>query len=257
MYPQIMADGARNAAMMHSGVANTDVWSAVSNPGSMGMLENSSVGLSYENRYFIEELGCQTLVTTIHTRSGNFGAHVSQFGYSLYSQTQTGISYGKTLGKRVSAGIGFIYENVHISEGYGNAGNALIHAGINITPLNDFSLGVHIYNPTFAKLDESGNFKIPSYIEAGLSYHYKNIFTLCFEGTGVIKEKTEVSLGLEYIILKHIALRCGAATNPARYSFGLGTNMARFNVDLAFSVHQVLGMTSQLGISYNFKNKKL
>ena len=58
--------------------------------------------------------------------------------------------------------------------------------------------------------------------------------------------------GIEYDIIKYLALRTGFSTDPSEYSAGIGINYSIFSLDYAVFNHNVLGLTHQAGIIISF-----
>jgi hypothetical protein len=81
VYPQI---GARSAGLGGTGLTFNDVYSVYNNPGAFGALENTAIGLNYENRFLLKELSSQALAFGFHSqKSGNFGIQFQQHGFAL------------------------------------------------------------------------------------------------------------------------------------------------------------------------------
>lgn len=81
-----------------------------------------------ERRFLLNELNNYTSVIAVSTSSGNFGLKTTYNGFSDYNETQIGLAYGRSLGKKIDVGVQFNYNAVQIS-GYGNASAITFEAG--------------------------------------------------------------------------------------------------------------------------------
>jgi hypothetical protein len=62
-----------------------------------------------------------------------------------------------------------------------------------------------------------------------------------------------VRSGVHYQLHEKVSLSIGAATNPLYYTFGTSLKWKRLQMDFATSIHEVLGITPHLGLSFPVK----
>jgi len=55
------------------------------------------------------------------------------------------------------------------------------------------------------------------------------------------------------MVIKDFFIRAGISTNPVQNSFGIGYVHNRLKADIAFSTHQLLGITPHFTVIYEFK----
>src|SRR5690606_7063333 len=106
--------------LANSAVTLTDVWSAHHNQAGLGFIRKAAVGVYYENRFFIPELGMSSAVVAIPLKQGALGISFRNFGYKLYQESKAGIGYGRTFGDNLSIGMQLNYHLVRFSEFYGS-----------------------------------------------------------------------------------------------------------------------------------------
>jgi hypothetical protein len=244
--------GARSAAMAHSTVAVSDVWSTFHNQAGLANVKKMEAGVFYENRFLIPELSLKAISFAIPVKGGAFGASVSHYGFSLYSETKVGVAYSQKLGEKVSAGVQMNYLNTFIGEGYGNKGNFTAEAGVMAELVDGLTLGAHIYNPTRARLSHYNNERIPTVMRLGLHYKLSEKVILLAETLKDTENKPEFKAGMEYQVVEQLYLRAGIGSNPALSTFGFGLNLKQFKLDFATSFHSVLGISPQFGLNYTF-----
>lgn len=244
--------GARQAGMGSTGAAFSDIWSCTHNPAGLSLLEKPTFGLFYENRFALKELGLKAGVFSYPTSSGTFAIDLMQFGYSKYSESKIGLAFSKSLGKRFSAGIKFDYLNTYFSEVYGNKGTFIAELGLLAKPIDHLFIGAHIYNVNRAKIADYNDERIPSILTVGIAYEFSEKVLCTIEAEKDLDYKAIFKVGMEYRFLDNLFIRAGVTSNPNQMSFGIGYVFKRIKADIAFSSHQVLGISPHVGFSYEF-----
>lgn len=248
--------GARSAAMANASVSFTDLWSSHHNQAGLGFVKNYSAGAYYENRFMIKELGLRGGCAAIPVNGGTFGIAVSNFGYSQYNENKYSLSFGKAFGEKIAFGLALDYMTTNIAEGYGKKGVAAAEAGIIAKPLNGLTIGAHVFNPTRTKIASYNDERLPTIIRFGANYTFSEKVIVAIETEKDILMKAVFKAGIEYKPVKEFYLRAGISTNPTLSSFGFGINLKNFKLDISANYHQVLGVSSQVGLSYEFQKKK-
>ena len=248
--------GARSAAMANASVSLSDVWSAQQNQAGLGFLHNYSAGVYYENRFLLKELSIRGAVAAIPVKGGTFGLSITNFGYTSYSENKYSLSFAKSFGDKLSAGIAMDYITTKIVDGYGSKGVFAAELGLQAKPLKGLTIGFHLYNPTRTKLTNYDNERIPTIIRLGADYKFSDVVILAIETDKDISQKANFKAGIEYKAVKELYLRIGIATNPTLSSFGFGLNLKNIKIDISTSYHQTLGFSPQLGLTYNFNKKE-
>lgn len=248
--------GARSAAMGNASVSLSDVWSAQHNQAGLGFLKDASAGAYYENRFMLKELSLKGAVVALPIKAGTFGLCITNFGYSAYSENKYSLSFAKAFGNKLSAAVAMDYLTTKIAEGYGSKGVLAAEAGIQAKPMEGLTIGLHVFNPTRAKIADYNNERIPTIIRFGGDYAFSEKVTLAVETEKDIAKKAVFKVGIEYKVVKEFYLRGGISTNPTIGSFGFGINMKNFKLDFSAGYHQVLGFSPQLGLTYVFKKSK-
>ena len=248
--------GARSSGMANSSVSLSDVWSAQQNQAGLGFLHNYSAGVYYENRFLLKELSIRGAVVAVPVKGGTFGLCITNFGYTSYNENKYSLSFAKSFGNKLSAGIALDYLTTKIAEGDGTKGVFAAEFGFQAKPIKGLTIGFHIYNPTRTKLADYYNERIPTIIRLGADYNFSDVVLLAVETDKDISQKANFKAGIEYRVVKEFYLRIGIATNPTLSSFGFGLNLKNIKIDISTSYHQVLGFSPQLGLTYNVIKKK-
>ncbi|MGB0887887.1 MAG: hypothetical protein ACPGSL_07175 [Vicingaceae bacterium] len=247
--------GARSAAMGGYNVTLSDVWSTNNNQAGLGFVKEMTAALYYENRFLLKETGYKAGALVLPVKSGAFGISVASFGYSAYSETKAGLSYGQRFGDKFSLGVQMNYLNTSLAQTYGSKTTITGAIGLIARLSNELSLGVHVYNPNRSKLADDNNERVPTIMKLGLDYRFSKKVMLAVSTEKDLDVDAIVNAGIEYHITDILYLRGGISTNPIQYAFGFGMQLQDFKVDLSSSFHQTLGITPGISIIYT-RNKK-
>ena len=247
--------GARSAAMGGYNVTLSDVWSANNNQAGLGFMEELSGGIYYENRFLLKETSYKAGAFVLPVKKGALGLSVTSFGFELYNETKAGLSYGMRFGDKFSMGVQLNYLNTSLSQDYGSKTSITGAVGLIAKLSKELSFGVHIYNPTRAKLAEYDNERIPTIMKLGLDYRFSDKVMLAVSTEKDVNFDAVVNAGLEYHITQILYLRGGISTNPTQYAFGFGMQLKDFKIDISSSFHQTLGITPGISIIYSRKKK--
>jgi hypothetical protein len=245
--------GGRQAGMGFTGVAFADAWSATHNQAGLALLDKPTLGIFYENRFVMKELGLKAGVFALPTKSGTFAINLMQFGYSKYNESKIGIAYAKSLGKRFSLGIQIDYLNTFFSEEYGNKGTAIAELGFLAQPIDNLFIGAHIYNISRSKIAAYNNERVPTLLTVGMAYKFSEKVLCSVEAEKDFDYKAIFKVGMEYQFIENVFVRAGVTSNPNQMCIGIGYILKRFKADVSFSTHQVLGVSPHVGFTYTFK----
>lgn len=244
--------GARAAGTGGNGLLAGDMWSAYNNQAGLAFVDKPSAGVYYENRFLVDQFGINAGVFTLPALTGTFGLTMAYTGIKDYGETRIGIGYGKQLAKKLAMGIQLNYHLQSFAAGYPSLYTFTGEVGLIAEPVKNIFIGVHVFNPTFAKI----NSKYEDPVQV--------IFTL---GAGYITEKLVLSaevektrtgdpvprFGIEYALFRKIRFRSGLGLNPTTIHLGAGWNTGNFLLDFAFSHHEILGFSPQIGMGYKFR----
>jgi len=249
----LMPVGSRETGMGGCSVVNVGLWGVSNNQASLGFMQNAAIGIHYENRYGIAGVGYKAFAAALPTNSGTFGLKINYLGYSNYNDLETGITYGKSFGKRFSVGVALNYLRTYIAHDYGSTGIALAEIGILSEPIDNLFIGAHFYNITRAKYPNTiNNETLPSIFKFGAGYNFSDNAFLTAEIDKNINYPMVFRAGIEFSVVKNFVLRTGIATNSTLISLGMGYKTKGLSIDLAFSYHQYLGYSPFITLSYNF-----
>jgi hypothetical protein len=244
--------GGRSSAMGTASVAVNDFWSVHNNQAGIAGFTAMAAGIYFESPYLIKELRRSSGAIVIPSHPGVFGVTYNNTGSALYHESKLGLAFARSFGNNFSAGIQLDYLNTRLSESYGSHAAFTFEGGMQARINKKLVVGVHVFNPLNVKLsDETGEY-IPAIIRLGAGYNFSEALLLTGEIEKNIDLKARIKSGAEYQVTKQAFIRAGITTNPVTYTFGFGLELKNLKIDLSSTVHQVLGYSPQVSLSYYF-----
>jgi hypothetical protein len=265
-----MGVGARPLALGEAYVALADDISAIYwNPAGLVQLRQPEVGFTY-NKWF-EDIGYHffgyshplndsIVALSLYYLGGgdidgsdNGGNPTGEF--SVYDLA-FGLSYGRKLTDRLSAGLNFKFIREKLEEEDANA-FAFDVGALYKTGINNLDVGLNIQNigTTIKFIKESAN--LPLNWKFGLAYKlfHDNPLNLTLDFNKLKNKGIYFGLGAECWITDYLALRIGSKFDPDirdRIRFGLGLKVKNLRLDYAYTPHKILGDTHQFSVGFSF-----
>lgn len=243
--------GARTAAMGYTAATMTDSWSLFNNPAGLSEAEGVNGIFAFENKFGVEGFNTMAAGVLAPMPVGGIGLSVFKFGDELYNEQTIALTYGNRFGL-ASIGARVNYLQYHI-EGFGNKGIFAIDFGGVAELSQHVYFGAYIRNINQAQISEFEDERVPTLLNAGLSYRPTDKIILNLEAEKDIDMEALFRVGLEYSFLKKFVGRTGIKTRPFTNFFGLGFKATRLKVDYALARDPALGFSHQAAIVYNIK----
>ncbi len=258
--------GARPASLGLCSVSLNDFWSVINNQAIMADVNQISTGIYFENRFMQKELSLKAIGLMIPTRYGVLGINHSHWGYTSFNEQKTGLGYSRKICYFLNAGVQLDYISQNISESYGSSATGTFEAGIYGKLNKKLFLGAHLFNPLQNKIPNS-NSEI-----ARLTYRFGFTYLVTAKVTTLIEVEKELRFnpsfrgGMEYRFQDRASVRVGFSTIPAAsgsntsftssmITFGFGTVIGKFRIDMGSSFHTMLGSSFQFSTIYIFKQQ--
>ncbi len=244
--------GARGVGMGNTGVSNQDIHSIFSNVAGLAFLEGTQFAVFGEQRFVGTGISNLAVGAAHSLGSGTFGLTIQNYGITDYNEQKVGLSYARKLFDKLSMGVQFDFLNTRITD-YGSAAIFTFEIGF-VAPINkELTVGARIFSPMRVTISEEED--VPGLLGIGFSYHPSKKVTFNGEVEKGIDTDLSIRAGIEYHIHPVVSLRVGGAANPTLATFGLGFRISdQFNIDIATTYHQVLGLSPGIGIRYGLKN---
>lgn len=251
----IQASGGRTNSLGKCSVALNDFWSLHNNPAGFSSYNAFSIGISYENRFLLKELGNKNIGVLFPLNIGVIGISFSQFGYEHYNENVIGIALARNFGPHLKIGLKLDYLLLKFSGDYDNFSTPTFELGLQYEINENLSLGAYLFNPIHVKIKTTNNSGIPIIMRLGFSYFIKDNFMITSEIEENFKENFSYRFGIEYECYKNFFIRSGFQLKPELFTFGIGYNYKFCVIDIAGQMNQDLG--ASLNCSLLFKLKEI
>jgi hypothetical protein len=228
-------------------------WSSFHNQALLPANKSSSIGINYHGRFGIRELGTRTAGIIIPVEKAALGFIYSNFGYSDLARHSAGIACGMRLSKKISAGIQSDFFAEKTAGNYRERRSLSFEAGIIIKPLEKVSIGIHLFNPLPNSLRKS---YLPSLARAGVGIWLNNELFVSTEVEMRTQHNLNIKSGFEYLPAKNLIIRGGFNSENNSFTFGLGYIIKSAQLDLGFTTHEKLGITSSSSITFVLDKKQ-
>ena len=233
---------------------HVDVFSCTDNQAALSQIKNISLGFYGEKRFLLDGLNMLSAIVAMPTASGNFALQMDYFGFSNYNESQIGVAYARSVGKKFDVGAKFNYYSIRIPA-YRKASTVDFEIG-GIAHITDkLNIGIHASNPVGGNFSGGDNEKLSSIYKLGIGYDASESFFVTAE---LIKEEDQqlnINAGFQYNFIKRFFVRAGLATELNSYYAGAGITWENIRLDVNASYHYPLGLTPGLMLIVNFKEK--
>jgi hypothetical protein len=222
-------------------------WSTFHNQATLAHNKSFFAGFNYENRYSLRELGTRTAGLIIPAGKSSIAALYSYFGYADFRREMSGLASGIKITEKISLGVQIDYFSVRSSGEYYNDNSATFETGLLVNPNQNISIGIHLFNPLPNSLRKT---PMPTSLRIGAGTALNNTLFAGAEAEMSTGGKLNIRTGFEYEIEKKLWLRAGFVTDNNSFSFGMGYLIKFAQLDIAFSTHDRLGITSSVSLIF-------
>ena len=254
-YAQLASVLPTSISIANTSVANTENWSAFTNPANIGYVDEISFGFQYENRFLLSELSTKSLQFAIPTSLINTALSASYFGFSQYNEILLGIGFSRNFSDKFSLGLQFNYINAYFKTPNRYYGSFFPQFGLNYSLSSKFNLGFSVYNPFQSVIKSPFSTKqLPSIFSLGGAYKISPEFVFLFQADKEVSSDYRFALGAEYNMLQFLTVKGGIYHNGYLVPcFGFKTDLGTLSLDLNAELHPLLGLVSLASVRYSLK----
>jgi len=223
---------------------HADVFSFINNQAAIAQVKTVTAGVYGERRFMLSETSVYTAALVIPSQMGNFGVSLKYLGFKNFNESQVGVAYGRSLGKKVDIGVQFNYYGYRVPA-YNNASTVNFELGAVVHLSDKLNAGVHVYNPVGGKLSKIDE-KLTSAYKFGLGYDASERFFISAE---LVKEEdypVNMNAGMQYQFAKQFFARIGIASATSTGYAGVGLAWNNLRLDISGSYHPQLGISPGL-----------
>jgi hypothetical protein len=248
--PYRFSSGATELGMGSVCVMKTGFWSSFQNQALLAFNETLSAGVNYENRFNISQMGTRSAAILIPSGKASLGVIYSHFGYSEFRRQMAGVACGLPLSKKISAGIQADFFSEETSGEYENNYAITFEAGLLVRPSDKISLGIQLFNPIPNSIRKSN---LPSTLRVGGGIILSKVLFAGAETEMSSGNKIILRTGFDFEAASNFFLRGGFSSENTSFTIGFGYLLRSIKLDLAFTTHEKLGITSAVSITYIIK----
>ncbi|HZG00807.1 MAG TPA: hypothetical protein VEY71_07385 [Chitinophagales bacterium] len=243
----VQSQGSRAAALGGTVSVLQDDYAPLNNQAALAFDTTYSVAVSATRRFWLSELGGNSLAISIPVGNGAIGVATSYNGFSDYNRLLAGVGYGMKFSEKIGVGVQLNYLSQTISE-YGTEAAVTFEAGVQAQLLSTLWMGAHVFNPIKTKSGFYDDQHYANELSWGLMFQPSRNVILVAEAVNRNYNKFGFKAGVEYLPVKALALRAGA--NENEFTFGLGLRWKQFHLDLGSSYHRYLGISPTGSVMY-------
>ena len=218
------------------------------NPAGLSGTRWVGVELGYRQLFNLADLTITTFSLAYPVADGGMGLALQSFGNDIYREVEAEISYGRSLGNRVSLGATIAYHWLTITD-YGSDGDFSLSLGIQAQPIRNLVWGLWGRNLTDGKIGESGD-PLPQETVTGISYRVANRLQAAFDLSKDPRYPETYKFGTEVFMNQYIITRAGMQYRPNRASVGFGILWEGWQFDYGALTHQELGWTHSISLRW-------
>jgi len=244
------AVSARSQAMGNIGTMLAGTWSTFHNQAGLAVVDRTSFSFHFEDRFLVAGWETEAFSCCLPVKSGTIGIGCIFFGNGTYNEIKTGLVFGKSLGGQIRVGIEMDYLRIQQPSGYGNLHALVPGAGIQVLPVKNLVIALHVFNPAGQHFVNCKSMLIPVTIRTGASLALGEEVLICAELMKDLGKRATYGMGLEYTMGENLQVRVGAHFGEfAQPSFGLGFAAGIFKIDLSVKHHPIAAYSFAASLS--------
>jgi hypothetical protein len=244
--------GARPLGMGGTFVAVANTGDAMYyNPAGLWQIANPYAQTFYSAPFNLKELGTTVFNFTYPMSFGNGSLNFESYGYDVYRETTLGAAYSGSFRDKLVYGVVFNYDHLNIKDA-GSASTAGIDIGLLFRPHEKATIGFSARNVNRPSIKGD---ELPQTFSMGLSVRMIDPLILNADVYKDVKFPADLRFGAECQFFDRLFLRLGMATEPSRFSAGLGFDFGKGAIDYAIYSHSDLGVTHAVSASFHFQRK--
>lgn len=226
---------------------SNDCFAIFFNPAGLSRQNNNEISFFISPYQFgFKELTTTVLASRFYLKFGTAGIAIKKFGFELYSEITSSISFSKEFANlNFGTTVNINYLKI---KNYGNDFVLGLDAGVLILLSKDFFVGFNVKNinaPTIGIKKE----RLPFIILSGISYSPLENFVVTVDLQKEFKNDVAFASGAEYKLLDFVSVRFGFRNIPSTFSAGLGLTYNIFRMDYAIINHDQLGFTHSFTVN--------
>lgn len=231
-----------------------DAFSFIGNQAALARIRMACIGVYAEKRFMLAETGGYCIAAAAPSSLGNVGLQVNYAGFKNFNETQAGLAYAHSLGKKADIGIQFNYYNYRVPSYKGGTAvyaeiGALFHISSNL------KTGIQLLNPVKQQAVNDAAQVNPAW-KFALGYDASANFFIACEMSKQAGMPVNVQAGFQYQFAGQFFARAGFKGETSSLYTGAGLHWKNMRLDIACSYHPQLGFSPGMALFTQFKTQK-
>ncbi|MDH6356197.1 hypothetical protein [Parabacteroides sp. PF5-9] len=228
--------------------------SIVFNPTLVALSERS-IRFQYYNKYGLKELSHIQASFLFPNTLLPVGFQAFSFGYDAYRESMFRFIAGKKLNEQWTLGVAVQYTLLQTELFEERPSSLSTDIGSTFSPVENLLIGLLIMHlPSISFGDQNTDkYDFTDYaVQFGMAWEIINsLLITAYLGTEE-EERLIGGIGVEYKLFDDFYIRSGIETKPLTPAMGVGYNLSVFTVDVVATWHEVLGVSSGIGLTFSF-----
>lgn len=244
LFGQNINTGSPFSGMANSCIMLSSPWSVFHNQAGISEIKNYIFGISYIEKFHNDAFSTRSVFVVCPSKWLVSSLDYQNFGYSKFYHEQMGLSFSRLLARNFSMGVKLKYIHSFIEMFNHHKTDYNFDLGFQYRIEEMFYFGVHISNPV------NNNSGISEQLlRFGAAFKYSDLL-FSVEYDKILNSYHFFALGINWIFDDSLVLKSGFNSIGNTKYMGVDYRYRKFYSSIAFSLHEVLGLSSQIAISY-------
>lgn len=241
------------AALSGSAITQCDAFAAFHNLSSSAELKGLNCSFYGQIPFGISAINDGGVAFSKHLGMGVMGVVCQSYGNSDFNRKRTNVGYSLPVSPKLNISATLGYSSTRIANGYGIASDFWTNVGATYKVRKDWKWAAVADLPMRSI---QNNEDLPATLRLGTTYSFGEQVSLsaALNSSTSHAAALSYSFGLEYFPVEACALRAGMNTQWQSWSFGIGTQLNSYSLDVSATIHPQLGVTPQISFTYARKN---
>lgn len=179
------------------------------------------------------------------------GLNLSGISWDLYSDFSAEFRFANRIGSKLTIGASIEYSMLSVKN-YGNESLGIVNLGALLNLSEDLKAGFLLRN-MLGNHTESASQTVYQQVVSGLSYQLREDLIIDADISVIINSISSFSLGIKYLPLDFIAIRCAYKTNPNLIEISVMSEIVEKSfIIIGFEFHELFGFSPEIAVKYAF-----
>ena len=216
------------------------------NPAYLSFYSGAQAGVTVINRFGIKELNVYRISGMIPGPFVDMGVKIASENLGDYNRIRCSAGFSKMIFKGFGIGANLHYDFRSLNGGLDNSNDLTFDIGCRYALTNQVNLA--LLGKQVATIRSATRFMLYS----GVSYEMIPSFVLLLEAGADFNDLFFITGGLEVEFSDSLFFRAGIQSHLRSPAIGASYQFQQIKVDVSFSLHQVLGKSSAVCLTYCF-----